>query len=113
MKLFVGEFFKTHCINTISYSTLSSQLNCMAAITYKDFLSRYLNKNTSQEAISLYLKVMVVIYGIICTAFVYVVDSLGSLLAITLRVSAISGGPLFGLFTAGMLIPMVHSKVRS
>ncbi|GJQ68439.1 hypothetical protein Trydic_g17025 [Trypoxylus dichotomus] len=97
-------------IFSASLSSLSASLNCMSGAIYHDFIAYFVPKDISQEIVSRYLKIIVVILGIICTILVYLVERLGSLLALTLSISAFSGGPLFGLFTAGMLIPMVHSK---
>lgn len=85
----------------------------MAGIIHKDLISGFLPKDTSEIAVSRHLKILVVTLGVICTMLVFLVERSGSLLPLTLSVSAVSGGPLFGLFTAGMLIPTVHTTVRS
>ncbi|KAI4470150.1 sodium-coupled monocarboxylate transporter [Holotrichia oblita] len=96
-------------IFSASLSALSASLNCMAGIIHKDLISGFLSKDTSEITVSRHLKILVVTLGVICTILVYLIERLGSLLPLTLSVAAISGGPLFGLFTAGMLIPKVHT----
>ncbi|KAK9708915.1 Sodium:solute symporter family [Popillia japonica] len=91
-------------------STLSAILNCLAATLYEDFISPFVRKDTSQERISQYLKLIVVILGITSTALVYVVEKLGGLVALTLSLAGVTTGPILGLFCLGMLLPQVTAK---
>ncbi|GJQ68444.1 hypothetical protein Trydic_g17028 [Trypoxylus dichotomus] len=91
-------------------SALSASLNCLAATVYQDFISPFVSKGTSQERISLYLKLLVIVIGVFTTACVFIVEKLGGLLALTLSIAGITGGPLLGLFSVGMLAPVVNSK---
>lgn len=54
---------------------------------------------------------MVVILGVLAIACVFIVEKLGGLLALTFSLLGITGGPLLGLFSIGMLAPTVNSKV--
>ncbi|GJQ68442.1 hypothetical protein Trydic_g17027 [Trypoxylus dichotomus] len=91
-------------------STLSAIMNCLSATLYEDFISPFVPKNTSEKRVSQYLKLIVVIIGITSTALVYVVEKLGSLVALTLSFAGITSGPILGLFCVGMLLPQVTAK---
>ncbi|KAI4470153.1 sodium-coupled monocarboxylate transporter [Holotrichia oblita] len=91
-------------------STLSAILNCLAATLYEDFISPFIRKDTSQERISQYLKLIVVILGITSIALVYVVEKLGGLVALTLSLAGVTTGPILGLFSLGILLPQVTAK---
>ncbi|KAI4470152.1 sodium-coupled monocarboxylate transporter [Holotrichia oblita] len=97
-------------IFSAALSGLSASLNCLAATIYQDFISPFIPNSTSQERVSLYLKLLVVILGILAIACVFIVEKLGGLLALTFSLLGITGGPLLGLFSVGMLAPMVNSK---
>lgn len=90
---------------------MSAALNCLAATVYEDFISPFVSKSTSQERVSLYLKLLVVGIGVFSTLCVYIVEKLGSLLTLTVSFVGVTAGPLLGLFSVGMLIPMVNEKV--
>lgn len=57
------------------------------------------------------MKLLVVILGVICVALVFVVEKLGTVLEISISLGAITGGPVLGLFTMGMLFPFANTKV--
>ncbi|KAK9722159.1 Sodium:solute symporter family [Popillia japonica] len=97
-------------IFSAALSGLSASLNCLAATIYQDFVSPFIPKSTTQERVSLYLKVLVVILGVLAIACVFIVEKLGGLLALTFSLLGITGGPLLGLFSIGMLAPTVNSK---
>ncbi|GJQ68440.1 hypothetical protein Trydic_g17026 [Trypoxylus dichotomus] len=97
-------------IFSAALSTLSAAMNCLAATIYEDFISRFVPKNTSQSRISLYLKLLVVAIGIFSTLCVYIVEKLGNLLPLTISFGGVTSGPLLGLFSVGMLVPMVNEK---
>nr|XP_022915692.1 sodium-coupled monocarboxylate transporter 2-like [Onthophagus taurus] len=89
-------------------STLSASLNCLSATIYEDFISLFMPKNISQETVSKILKFLVVTVGVICTILVFVVERLGNIVPVTFSFVGITNGPLLGLFTVGMLVPMVN-----
>ncbi|KAK9722155.1 Sodium:solute symporter family [Popillia japonica] len=93
-------------IFSAALSTLSAALNCLAATVYEDFISPFVPKRTSQERVSLYLKLLVVAIGVFSTSCVYIVERLGSLLSLTISFAGVTSGPLLGLFSVGMLVPM-------
>ncbi|XP_071056778.1 sodium-coupled monocarboxylate transporter 1-like [Onthophagus taurus] len=89
-------------------STLSASLNCLSATIYEDFISLFMPKSISQETVSKILKFLVVMVGVICTILVFVVERLGNILPLAMSFAGITNGPLLGLFSVGMLVPMVN-----
>ncbi|KAK9722161.1 Sodium:solute symporter family [Popillia japonica] len=102
--LFVSGIFSA------ALSTLSAALNCLAATVYEDFISSCVPRNTSQKRIGCYLKILVVVMGIISMLLVYIVEQLEGLWPLTFSFAGVTSGPLLGLFSVGMLIPMVNEK---
>nr|XP_022915690.1 sodium-coupled monocarboxylate transporter 2-like isoform X2 [Onthophagus taurus] len=90
-------------------STLSAGMNCLGATIYEDFIKSFLGDNISDKKTSIILKLIVAAIGVLCTALVYVVEQLGNVLPLVLSVFGVAGGPITGLFTVGMMVPMVNS----
>lgn len=88
-------------------------MNCLSGTIYNDFMSPFMPKNISQKRVSTILKWLVVIIGIINTALVFVVEKLGDMLALSFSLSGITAGAMVGIFSVGMLLPMVNSTVCS
>nr|XP_022915696.1 sodium-coupled monocarboxylate transporter 2-like [Onthophagus taurus] len=91
-------------------STLSAAMNCLAATMYEDFIKPFMKKDISERKESFILKLLVLFIGLISTALVFAVEHLGSLFPLVISFMSVAGAPLLGLFTIGMLIPMVNSK---
>lgn len=53
------------------------------------------------------MRFVVAIFGGICVCLVFLVEKLGSVLMLTISLTAISNGPLLGIFTMGVLIPWI------
>lgn len=70
-------------------------------------------KNITEKRISDIIKTTCVILGLICMVFVFLVQYLGGIFQLTLKVSAIAGGPILGMFTLGMTLPFINTKVRN
>ncbi|KAK4876941.1 hypothetical protein RN001_009447 [Aquatica leii] len=91
-----------------SLSSLSTNLNTLSGIIYADFLTPYAwirnkNKNTV-------LKSIVIISGVFCIVSVFIIEQLGGIMPIIGSLTAITGGPLLGLFTLGIAVPRANSK---
>lgn len=56
------------------------------------------------------MRAVVVIFGSICVALVFVVEQLGAVLQLSMSLGAVSNGPLLGIFTMGVMIPWVHGR---
>lgn len=99
-------------IFSATLSTLSTCLNAMAAVALEDFYKPFVRKPLTQKQTSLLMKGVVFLLGIISTGLVYVVAKLGTVLQLQMSISGITGGPVFGVFTMGMLMPWVKRKVN-
>ncbi|KAI4470149.1 sodium-coupled monocarboxylate transporter [Holotrichia oblita] len=93
-----------------SLSTLSALLNCVSGVVYEDFLKKILPKDLSQQTVSNILKLIVLVTGIISTTLVFVVERLGSIFPLGMKLTGLAQGPLVGLFTLGMMFPVSNSK---
>lgn len=92
-------------------STLSAYLNCLAGTVYEDFISPFMSDKISQKAVSRILKALVVVIGIIGTISIPLFDKLkSSILPIQFSLMGITLGPLVGLFSLGMMVPMANAK---
>lgn len=91
---------------------MSSGLNTLAGTIYEDFLSTRMPKTISEKRISDIIKLICVLLGLVCMIFVFLVQFMGGLFQLTLKVAALAGGPLLGMFLLGMTLPFVNTKVR-
>lgn len=93
------------------FSTLSTFINAFAGIVYADFVSYFMPKDTSEKRASTIMKILTVVIGLVCVVLVFIVEKLGSLLQMVLVIMGLTNGPIFGLFTIGMLVPFANKKV--
>ncbi|XP_069698839.1 sodium-coupled monocarboxylate transporter 2-like [Periplaneta americana] len=56
------------------------------------------------------MKCSVVVVGIVCTSFVYLIENLGNILQIAGSIGGVTYGAMVGLFTFGMVFPRGNSK---
>lgn len=98
-----------------SLSTVSALVNSLAAITLEDYLKplwRYWRKREFNESGSaLPSKVLAFSYGVVCIAVAFLAQNMGGVLQASLTVFGVVGGPLFALFTLGMVAPSVRQRV--
>lgn len=94
------------------FSTLSAHLNCLAGTVYEDFVLKFMPKNATEKTASNVLKLIVIISGVIFTLLVYVVEQLGGIFPLALAFASVTSGPVWALFTLGMMFPKVHAKAR-
>ncbi|KAG4078241.1 hypothetical protein HA402_011313 [Bradysia odoriphaga] len=97
-------------IFSAALSTLSTCLNSMAAIVLEDFYKPFAKSPLSERRTSYIMRGTVLIIGIISVTLVFVVEHLGTVLQLTVTLSSMAAGPLFGLFTVGILCPWVKKK---
>lgn len=95
------------------FSTLSATLNTVSGTVYKDFISPFMPANTTEKRASDMCKLIVVIAGTICTILVFVVEKMEGMLPFATALQGITGGPLLGLFSLGMLFPQANAKVTN
>ncbi|KAK3583609.1 hypothetical protein CHS0354_039431 [Potamilus streckersoni] len=89
-------------------SSLSSGINAMAANTIEDILGGML-KEATQTRITLFAKIIVVVYGLISVGLAYGAKNLkGSIVQIALSAMGAAGGPVTGLFFLGGIFPQAN-----
>lgn len=89
---------------------MSTCLNTSAGTIYEDFIKPRQKSKPTEKSGSKIMKIIVVIMGFICVALVFLVEKMGGVLQISMSFAGITGGPLLGLFTLGMLFPTANSK---
>ncbi|XP_075742219.1 sodium-coupled monocarboxylate transporter 1-like [Rhipicephalus microplus] len=96
------------CVFSSALSTLSSGFNSLAAVTWEDFLVRHLRLTSRQEAFV--TKLVAAIYGLLTIGLAFVAGSVGSILKAAFAMSGALSGPLLGVFTMGLLLPLSNKK---
>lgn len=81
----------------------------MTGVIYEDLIKPK-HKMTELKA-SILMKIIVFITGGICIGLVFVVEKMGALVQASNSMSAITAGPLLGMFTLGMFFPVGNSIV--
>jgi SSS family transporter len=80
-------------------STISSILHSLATVVMSDFYGRLRGKPASVG----FARLTTVGFGVLCTVIALVADRFGNLLVASTTVNNLFGGPLVGVFLAGML----------
>lgn len=92
-----------------SLSTVSSAINSLAAVTLEDYIRPFVN--ISDSSTPFILKILALVFGVICIALAFLADILGTgVLQASLTIFGVVGGPLLALFTLGMLCRRVEQK---
>ncbi|KAM9328378.1 sodium-coupled monocarboxylate transporter 1 [Pholidichthys leucotaenia] len=91
-----------------SLSTVSSSINALAAVTMEDLIKPY--TSMSEKHLFWISKGINVLYGGLCIGMAGLASLLGSMMQSVVSISGITGGPLLGLFTLGILCPVANSK---
>lgn len=98
-----------------SLSTVSALVNSLAAVTLEDYLKPlwwwWLKRPLNEGGSALPSKVLAFVYGFVCIGVAFAAQYMGSLLQASLTVFGVVGGPLFGVFTLGMMVPSVRQRV--
>lgn len=94
-------------------SSLSTCLNSMSAVVLEDFVKPYVKQPLTENMTNWVMRSVVVVIGVICVGMVYIVEKMGTVLQLTMSLEAITNGPLLGIFTIGIFIPWIKSKVIS
>ncbi|GAB6027711.1 hypothetical protein CHUAL_001947 [Chamberlinius hualienensis] len=96
-------------VMSATLSTLSSMLNSLSSITLTDYI-KPLKPDMSNECSMKISRLLVVVFGIVCMAMVTLAENLGGIVNAVFGISGVTGGPMLGVFTAGMLLPWINSK---
>ena len=68
-------------------------------------------RNTSEKKITLFTKLIALLFGFICLGVAFLAQFLGGILQASLTIFGVVGGPLLGLFTLGMFSTTAESVV--
>ena len=89
---------------------MSSNLNALAAVIYKEIVCLFFKNEQSEARTTFILKIIVVLVGVLGTCLTFLVERLGEILSIMSLVFGIVQGPLLGLFSLGMLVRRANSR---
>lgn len=90
--------------------SVSAALNSLAAVTLEDYVTPLTNVDIPDEKRVLWLKVLVVVYGILSIALAFCASFVGPLLQASMVILGIIGGPMLAVFTLGILVPYANQK---
>ncbi|XP_055849759.1 sodium-coupled monocarboxylate transporter 1 isoform X2 [Episyrphus balteatus] len=91
-------------------SSLSTGLNSLSAVFLEDFVKPNVNLPLTERQTALIMRLVVLIMGVLCVGLVFVVEKLGMVLQLSMTLSSITNGPLFGLFIMGLCLPYINGK---
>ncbi len=80
-------------------STVSSILHSLSTVVMSDFYQRLRGETPSVA----FARTTTILFGVLCTGIALVADRFGNLLVASTTVNNLFGGPLVGVFLAGML----------
>jgi len=92
-------------------SSLSTGLNSLSAVMLEDFFKPFSKTPLTERQTKYIMRGVVVVFGVICVALVFVVEQLGSVLMLSMSLGSIAQGPLLGVFTCGVMLPWVTGTV--
>uniref|UniRef100_UPI0037E79002 sodium-coupled monocarboxylate transporter 1-like n=1 Tax=Semicossyphus pulcher TaxID=241346 RepID=UPI0037E79002 len=101
-----GLFFAS--VYSGALSTVSSSINALATVTLEDLIKPY--TNMSEKHLFWMSKGLSFLYGVLCISIAGLASVLGGMMQAGVTVSGITGGPLLGVFTLGILCPYANSK---
>ncbi|XP_050526960.1 putative sodium-dependent multivitamin transporter [Daktulosphaira vitifoliae] len=90
--------------------TVSAALNSLAAVTLEDYILPFSRAELSDKNRVVFLKLMVIVYGILSIMLGYCAQYVGSLLEASMSLLGIIGGPILAIFTLGIFVPYVNQK---
>ncbi|CAG2174567.1 unnamed protein product [Oppiella nova] len=92
------------CVFSGSLSTLSSGFNSLAAITWEDIIKHRIKCQDDRHALKI-TKLIAGSYGLIAIALAFIVGNAGTVFQASISLVGSMVGPLFALFTLGVLYP--------
>lgn len=124
----------------LCHSSMSTGLNSMAAVVLEDFYKTWFTHHPSPRQTNILMRTVVVVMGTVCVGLVFVVEKLGTVLQVrtlhssswgalewgiiynqifvffmqmSMSLSGITNGASLGIFSMGLFLPWVNSKVSS
>lgn len=98
------------CVFSAGLSTISAMMNALAGIVYQDYLKPLHCIGHTERRANLWMKGIVLAFGIYCVAMEVVIEKFTHLLDAVYSISALLNGPTVGVFTLGLLWPWANKK---
>lgn len=92
-------------------SSLSTGLNSMACVISQDMIRPLLKKPLTERQTAILLRAIVVFFGFSCVGLVRIVEKLGMVVQLATMTSAVSMGPLLGIYVMGVCLPWINGRV--
>ena len=90
---------------------MSSNLNALSGVMYKDVVCEFLKKKPSDKQATNILKIIVLVIGLLCSCLVFAMEGLGEVFTVSSTIWGITQGPILGAFTLGVLFPKANHQV--
>ncbi|XP_033238513.1 sodium-coupled monocarboxylate transporter 1 isoform X6 [Drosophila pseudoobscura] len=91
-------------------SSLSTGLNSLACVVTQDIVRPLLRKPLTERQTAFWLRAIVVGFGFSCIGMVNIVEKLGNVIPLVTTTSAVTMGPLLGIYCMGVGLPWVKGK---
>lgn len=91
-------------------SSLSVGFNSTSVVILEDFIIGCFKIKLSDRSSMIFVKILVVFFGLLAFSFLFLIEKLGGVLSVTNSLAAIAAGTSFGVFTLGILFPWANSK---
>ncbi|KAG7208083.1 hypothetical protein KM043_009658 [Ampulex compressa] len=91
-------------------SSLSVGFNSTSVVLLEDFVKGCFGMKPTDRCSTIFVKLVVVLLGFLALGFMFLIEKLGGILAVTGSLAAIAAGTSFGVFTLGMLFPWINPK---
>lgn len=89
-----------------SLSSISSATNSLSAVVLQDFVKALWPNWLSAEGESCFVKLLALAFGLVVMILAFLISIVdGPIMQLTLTATGTVGGPLFGVFTLGILFP--------
>lgn len=85
----------------------------MAAVVLEDFYRPFTKEPLTEKQTNFIMRGAVFFVGIVSAGLVFVVAKLGTVLQLQMSIAGVTAGPVFGVFTMGVLMPWVKRNVRT
>lgn len=84
-------------------SSLSTALNSLSAVVLEDFCKPFIKDEISEKSCAIILRGTVLIVGLVSVLMVFIVESMGSVLQLSMTVPSICFGPMLGVYVIGLV----------
>ncbi|XP_053690872.1 sodium-coupled monocarboxylate transporter 2-like [Sabethes cyaneus] len=96
------------CVFSAGLSTMSANLNSLAAIVYDDYIRPFKLYAHSDASANLSMKLLILLSGLYSIAMGLVVEQFGQILQMVITIASVTQGAVLGTFCLGMLWPWAN-----